>query len=92
MNDTLTCDELQQAIRNNNQKGDFKVKAITDRNAPWQSIKDASYSTGMSQYYIRQGIANGDIPHIRSGSKFLVNVPRLLEKLEQQAEAETAVN
>ena len=68
------------------------MRTITDKNAPWQSIRDASHTTGISQYYIRQGILNGNIPHVKSGAKYLVNVPRLLEKLEEQSRTETTAN
>ena len=65
------------------------MRTITDRNAPYQGIAQASFVSGMSQYYIRQGILNGTIPHIRSGNKYLVNVPAFIEQLNQQSQNAT---
>lgn len=52
---------------------------------PWQKIPQASASTGLSQYFLRSGCKNGTIPHIQSGTTYLINVPLLLETLEEQA-------
>ena len=49
--------------------------------APFQKIPAASKTTGLSQYFLRQGCRDGSIPHIRSGRTFLINVPALLKKL-----------
>lgn len=48
---------------------------------PFLNIKDACTVTGLSQHYLRAGCKSGDIPHIKSGSKYLINVPALLHKL-----------
>lgn len=50
-------------------------------NPPFQKIAEASKTTGLSQYFLRQGCRDGSIPHIRSGRTFLINVPALLKKL-----------
>lgn len=50
-------------------------------NPPFQKIVEASKTTGLSQYFLRQGCRDGSIPHIRSGRTFLINVPALLKKL-----------
>lgn len=49
--------------------------------APFQKIVDACKTTGLSQHFLRQGCKNGTVPHIRSGTVYLVNVPALLQKL-----------
>lgn len=49
----------------------------------FQTIADATRTTGLSQYYIRHGCREGTIPHIKSGNKFLVNIPLLLERMDQ---------
>lgn len=54
--------------------------------APFQKIADACRSTGLSQHYLRKGCKDGSIPHIRSGTTYYINVPRLLRRLD----AETA--
>ncbi len=44
-------------------------------------IKDACEYTGLSQYYLRRGCISGSIPHILSGNKYFINIPRLMEQL-----------
>ena len=51
------------------------------QNTPFQKIAQASRTTGLSQYYLRNGCRDGTIPHIMSGSVYFINVPRLLEML-----------
>lgn len=48
---------------------------------PFQKIAEASRTTGLSQYYLRNGCKNGTIPHVKSGTVYLVNVPALLKML-----------
>lgn len=50
------------------------------------SIADTARITGLSQFFIRNGIRAGTIPFIRSGTKFLVHLPRFLAQLEAAAE------
>ncbi len=49
---------------------------------PFQKIAEACKTTGLSQYYLRQGCRNGTIPHIKSGGVYYINVPALMEKLD----------
>lgn len=62
----------------------------TTHNPPFQSIKDACATTGLSQFYLRTGIKNGTIDYVRSGQKYLINVPSLLRKLNALPDKETA--
>lgn len=48
---------------------------------PFQKIAQAATTTGLSQYYLRSGCKDGSVPHVRSGTTYLVNVPALLHKL-----------
>ena len=48
---------------------------------PFMKIKDACKATGLSCYYLRRGVRNGSIPHVKNGNVYLVNVPALLRKL-----------
>ena len=48
---------------------------------PFQSVTDAARTTGLSTFFLRQGLKNGTVPHIKSGNKYLINIPRLLEAL-----------
>lgn len=52
---------------------------------PYQKIPEACRSTGLSQYFLRQGCKNGTIPHVKSGPTYYVDVPALLEKLRGEA-------
>lgn len=56
-----------------------------ENNRPYQKITDACKTTGLSQYFLRNGCKDGSIPHIRSGATYYINVPALLEKLKAEA-------
>ena len=58
---------------------------------PFLSITEASAVTGLSQFYLRNGCKTGDVPHVRTGNKYLVNVPALLRKLDAVTERDVAV-
>nr|AHF27194.1 hypothetical protein [uncultured bacterium Contig1777] len=49
---------------------------------PFQSIKDAARTTGLSVHFLRTEIKKGTIPIVKAGVKVYVNIPRLLEKLD----------
>ena len=44
-------------------------------------LVDACQLTGLPVHYLRAGCKDGSIPHIRSGTTYYVNIPRLLEQL-----------
>ena len=44
-------------------------------------IKNAAKTTGLSVYFLRQGIKSGSIETVKCGVKYYINVPRLLERL-----------
>ena len=48
---------------------------------PFQKFQEASRTTGLSQYFLRQGCKNGTVPHIKSGGTYYVNVFALLRQL-----------
>ena len=48
---------------------------------PFQKIPEACRSTGLSMYYLRQGCKDGTVPHIKSGTTYMINVPALLRQL-----------
>ncbi len=56
-------------------------------NKPFMSIKEACTFTGLSQAYLRKGVKDGSIPSLKSGVKYLINVPLLLEKLNHASAA-----
>lgn len=67
-----------------NRKDDQHVKKRLQANpdAPFQRIPDACRITGLSMYYLRNGCKDGTVPHIKSGTTYMINVPALLEKLK----------
>ncbi len=52
-------------------------------NTPFQTIREAVNSTGLSERYLRKLHAEGKLPHVMSGSRVIVNVPKLLEVMNQ---------
>ena len=56
-----------------------RLQATPD--APFQRIPDACRITGLSMYYLRRGCIDGTVPHIKSGTTYLINIPKLLQKL-----------
>ena len=50
-------------------------------NPPFQGIVQACKTTGLSMYYLRKGCKDGTVPHVKSGTVYLINVPALLRKL-----------
>lgn len=55
---------------------------------PFQKIPEAARTTGLSQYYLRGGCKDGTVPHVKSGTVYLVNVPALLRKLDAESGAQ----
>lgn len=62
------------------------MKASYDSSRQFQTIVDASRTTGLSQYFLRRGCWDHTVPHIRVGAKYLVNVPALLQRLNEQSQ------
>ena len=50
----------------------------------YQSIKDTVKVSGLSEFYLRKLLKNGKLPHIKSGNKVLINIPSLLNQLENE--------
>ena len=53
-----------------------------DPAAPYQPLRAAAELTGLSLYYIRNGVKAGTIPAIRMGRDWRVNMPIFLAQLE----------
>ena len=53
-----------------------------DPAAPYQPLRAAAEITGLSLYYIRNGVTSGTIPAIRMGRDWRVNMPAFLAQLE----------
>ncbi len=59
----------------------------TKQATPFMKIGAASRATGLSQYFLRQGCKDGTVPHIKSGTVYLVNVSKLLRQLDAEGGA-----
>lgn len=57
---------------------------------PFQSIADASRTTGISQFALRRGCKDGTLPHIRTGKTYLLNMRLLMQRLDEQSEMAVA--
>ena len=57
---------------------------MNKENTVYASVRETARRTGCSEYYLRQRIANNEIMYVPSGKKFLINVPKLLEQLENE--------
>lgn len=51
-------------------------------------INEAAKVIGLSSFFIRKGCKDGTIPHIKSGTVYLVNVPALLRQLGAESGSE----
>jgi len=58
-----------------------KKQTAVAESKPFQTIKEAVRTTGLSEHFLRTAIKEGKIPVVQSGRKFFVNVPKMLEQL-----------
>ena len=56
---------------------------MQEHQTPYMKIPEACRATGLSQYFLRKGCKDGTIPHVKSGKVYFINVPKLLEQLNQ---------
>lgn len=56
-------------------------------NTPYVGFKEAAARSGLSVYFWRRAVAEGRVPHIRSGTKIFIDYERAIAKLR---EGETA--
>lgn len=57
---------------------------------PFMTLKECCDYTGLSVYSLRNGVKDGTIPHITRGTKYLINVPLLLDLLDRESKANIA--
>jgi len=48
------------------------------------SVLEANRITGLGQTYLRRGCKNGTVPHIYIGRRLYINLPQLLELINEQ--------
>ncbi len=49
------------------------------------SIRETARITGISEHFIRKGVRNNTIPYIMSGKKYMVNLSRFIELVEEES-------
>lgn len=49
--------------------------------APLMKIKETATLVGLTPGYLRRGCISGDVPCVKTGRAYLVNVPALLDQL-----------
>ena len=63
-----------------------KIRYRTDESIPpFLNIEKACEITGLSQYYLRNGCKSGEVPCLKSGRVYMVNIPALLRKLDAES-------
>lgn len=55
---------------------------------PFQKITEACKTTGLSQYFLRQGCKDGTILHIKSVGVYYINVQALVEQLGKREQSD----
>lgn len=62
-----------------------------NRNIPrMETINKAAEITGLSKYCIRQKAVNGEIVCVKAGNKYLINIDKLIEYLNNGDKQNTA--
>ena len=65
-----------------------QIKFKTDEGIPpFLNIEKACEVTGLSQFWLRTKAKSGEIPCLKSGRVYLINVPALLRQLDQESGA-----
>lgn len=54
----------------------------TINNPVYMSISDAAKASGMSAHYIRDLVKANKIKHVKSGMKYLINYPKMMDYFE----------
>lgn len=54
----------------------------TTTNPTYMSINDAAKASGMSAHYIRDLVKANKIKHVKSGMKYLINFPKMMNYFE----------
>lgn len=51
----------------------------------FRTIRQTAATGVISEYYLRRLVAEGKCPGVMSGTRFLVNVPALMEQLDAES-------
>ena len=60
-----------------------RVEAKLVSVTPFVTIREAVRLTGLSERYVRRLHHEGKLPHVMSGNRVLVNVPKLMEMMDR---------
>ncbi len=70
----------------------MKNKVKDYSNVPaFLNINDAVKVTGLSSFSLRRGCKDGTIPHIKVGDKYMINIPKLLERDDSASVSKVAM-
>ena len=58
----------------------------------FQTIRQTAKLGILSEYNLRLRLAQGKLPGVYSGNRFLVNIPMLIEKLNDESERGGAID
>ena len=62
--------------------------AVMEMRPEMVSLREAAARTGRAYSYLRLGCLRGELVHVRSGNKFLVNFGKLVEYLDTAGKKE----
>lgn len=54
---------------------------------PFVTVKEAAEASGMSVHFWRKGLAQGWVPHVKSGNKFYIDYQRAISILRGEETA-----
>ncbi len=60
-------------------RAEVKILSVT----PFLTIREAVKLIGLSERYVRKLHHEGKLPHVMSGNRALVNVPKLMEMMDR---------
>ena len=61
------------------------TKAQEKQETPFCTIPEAARRSGLSEFFIRRGCRNGQIPCIKAGEKYLIDFAGLVEVMTRRA-------
>lgn len=59
---------------------------ITETNRQFVTVRQAVKITGLSERFIRMGLSDGRIPHLKVGVKYLINLPQFEKWLDSESQ------
>ncbi len=59
--------------------------SVVEKPKRFMTVEETSEQTGLSMFYLRQGIKTGRFPFIRCGNKAMINFLKLIEILDNES-------